>query len=85
MQLISMAIVGLIVGLLARYFYLGPVRVGLIGTMLLGIAGSYLAGFLGNLIQRRRVDQPLQPAGCLFSVVGAMLVIYIARHVFHLL
>lgn len=83
MQLISMAIVGLIVGLLARFFYLGPVKIGVIGTILLGIAGSYLAGFLGNLIQRRRIDQPLQPAGCLASVIGAMLVIYIARHVFH--
>ena len=85
MQLIAMAIVGLIVGILARFFYLGPVKIGLIGTILLGIAGSYLAGFLGNLIQRRRTNEPLQPAGCLWSVVGAMLIIFIARHVFHLI
>ena len=85
MQIIAMAIVGLIVGLLARFFYLGPVKIGIIGTILLGIAGSYLAGFLGTLIHGRRPGDPIRPAGCLYSVVGAMLVIFLARHLFHLI
>ncbi len=83
MQFIAMAVVGLIVGILARFFYPGQVKIGWIASIALGIAGSYLAGFLGNLIHKRSASQPLQPASFFYSIIGAMLIIFIARNVFH--
>jgi uncharacterized membrane protein YeaQ/YmgE (transglycosylase-associated protein family) len=84
MQYIGMAIVGLIVGILARFFYPGTVHIGWIASLVLGIAGSYLAGFIGNLIHKRDNSQPFHPAGFVYSILGAMLIIFIARHLLHL-
>ena len=47
-NLIVSAIVGIVVGILARYFYPGPVPMGMLLTMILGIAGSLLAGFVAS-------------------------------------
>jgi len=84
MHYVRMAIVGLIVGLLARFFYPGAVPLGLLASMLLGIAGSFLAGLIAQLLQPATARQPLHPAGFLYSVLGAMLLIFLARHVLHL-
>jgi len=84
MHYVRMAIVGLIVGLLARFFYPGAVPLGLLASMLLGIAGSFLAGLISQLLQPATARQPLHPAGFLYSVLGAMLLIFLARHVLHL-
>ena len=61
---------GLVVGVLARYFYPGPVPMGWIATILLGLGGSLLAGFV---VSRNRRD--LNRAGCLASILGAMALI----------
>jgi uncharacterized membrane protein YeaQ/YmgE (transglycosylase-associated protein family) len=84
MHYVRMAIVGLIVGLLARFFYPGAVPLGLLASMLLGIAGSFVAGLIAQLLQPATARQPLHPAGFLYSVLGAMLLIFLARHVLHL-
>ncbi len=84
MHYVAMAIVGLIVGILARFFYPGTVHIGWIASIVLGIAGSYLAGLLGNLIHKRDSSQPFHPAGFVYSILGAMVIIFIARNVFHL-
>ncbi|MBW8785036.1 MAG: GlsB/YeaQ/YmgE family stress response membrane protein [Novosphingobium sp.] len=73
-NLVASAIGGLIIGALARFFYPGHVHLSLIGTMLLGLAGSLLAGLVTT---RGRGD--LNRAGCLASVLGAILLIFIAR------
>ncbi len=78
MQYISMAVVGLIVGILARFIYPGPVELGWIMSAVLGVAGSLLAGFLGSM----RDGEPgtkLKPAGFLYSLLGALLLIFIGR------
>ena len=84
MQYIVMAIVGLVVGIIARFIYPGAVHMGLIASMILGIAGSYLAGLVGNLLHKRDGNQPFHPAGLLYSIVGALVLIFLARNVFHL-
>lgn len=83
MHIIRMIIVGLIVGILARFFYPGAVHMGLIMSAILGIAGSFLAGFIGSLLQPGTKDSPLHPAGFIYSILGAMLLIFLAR-VLHL-
>ena len=75
MSLIWMVIVGLIVGVLARYFYPGVVAMGWLGTLLLGIVGSLVGGLIGSLFSRGRTG--FQPAGIILSVIGAVLVLWL--------
>ena len=85
MQYVVMAFVGLVVGIVARFIYPGAVHMNLIASMVLGIAGSYLAGLVGNMIHKREgSDQSFHPAGFLYSIVGALVLIFLARNVFHL-
>ncbi len=81
--LIKMIVVGLIVGVLARFFYPGPVHMGILTSIVLGIAGSLVAGFIGSLIHRGSADG-FHPAGFIYSIIGAILVIFICRHFFGL-
>ena len=85
MHIIVMLVVGLIVGILARFFYPGAVHMGLIASALLGIAGAFLAGFAGRALQPSMRDQPLHPAGFIYSIIGAMVLIFLGRmlHIIH--
>ena len=76
-NLIGAAISGLIVGALARFFYPGAVHIGLIATVLLGIGGSLVANFVAT---RGRLEDGINRAGCLASVLGAMALIFLVRH-----
>ncbi|HWJ69686.1 MAG TPA: GlsB/YeaQ/YmgE family stress response membrane protein [Sphingobium sp.] len=75
-QIISFIVVGLIVGILARFFYPGPVPLGVIGTILLGIGGSFVGGFLSRLISRGETT-PFEPAGLIGSVIGGIVLIFL--------
>lgn len=79
MHFIVMIVVGLIVGILARFFYPGAVHMGLIASALLGIAGSFLAGLLGRALHPASRDQPFHPAGFIYSIIGAMILIFLGR------
>lgn len=77
-QVISYIVVGLIVGVLSRFFYPGPVPLGMIGTILLGIGGSFVGGFLGRMVGGGD-SGPLQPAGLVGSVIGGIVLIFVTR------
>ncbi len=83
MKYVSMAVVGLIVGILARYFYPGAVEMGWIVSIVLGIAGSFLAGFIGSMFDKTP-GTAIRPAGFLFSIIGAILLIFLVKDVFNL-
>jgi uncharacterized membrane protein YeaQ/YmgE (transglycosylase-associated protein family) len=78
-----MIVVGLIVGIIARFIYPGPVPLNLVWSAILGIAGSFFAGFLGQLLHGRS-SEGFPRAGFLYSIVGALILIFLARSVFHL-
>lgn len=84
MHIVRMLIVGLIVGILARFFYPGAVHMGLWLSAGLGILGSLLAGLVGQMLSSGSTRQPFHPAGFFYSILGAIVVIFIARHFFHL-
>jgi uncharacterized membrane protein YeaQ/YmgE (transglycosylase-associated protein family) len=71
-----MAIIGLVVGALAKLIMPGKDPGGIIITMLLGIAGSLLAGWLGRAVGWY---QEGQPAGFIMSVIGAIILLIIYR------
>jgi uncharacterized membrane protein YeaQ/YmgE (transglycosylase-associated protein family) len=79
-NIIGSIIVGLIVGALARFFYPGPVPMDWIASILVGIGGSFVGGVIAQLLGRRK-DGQFRPAGFVGSVIGAMVIILIARSI----
>jgi len=49
MGILSWILLGLVVGLLAKWIMPGPDPGGLVITILLGIAGAFVGGFIGSL------------------------------------
>ncbi len=84
MQYVVMAITGLIVGILARFIYPGAISMSLIASMVLGILGSLLAGVAMRAMNRNAADQTFHPAGIIASILGAMILIFLARNVLHI-
>ncbi|HEY2979216.1 MAG TPA: GlsB/YeaQ/YmgE family stress response membrane protein [Burkholderiaceae bacterium] len=74
MHYVWMAIVGFVVGLIARALLPGTQSLGIILTAVLGIVGSLVAGFAGQALGWY---QPGEAAGFISSVIGAILVLWI--------
>lgn len=70
------AIIGLIVGAIAKLIMPGKDPGGIIVTMLLGIAGALLAGWIGQAVGWYR---PGQSAGFITSIIGALIILFIYR------
>ena len=75
-NILGMILSGLVVGVLARYFYPGEVEMGWLLTIGLGIAGSLLAGLVAT---RGRTEGGVRRAGCLASILGGMALIFLYR------
>ena len=74
MSYVWMAIIGFIVGLVARAILPGAQSLGIILTAVLGIAGSLVAGFAGQALHWYAQGEP---AGFIASVVGAIVLLFI--------
>jgi uncharacterized membrane protein YeaQ/YmgE (transglycosylase-associated protein family) len=77
MNFVWMIIVGLVVGALARWLMPGAQPMGWIMTALLGIAGSFVGGLLSGVLSKSS-DGKFGPAGLVLSVIGAMLLLWLA-------
>ncbi|MCE9669338.1 GlsB/YeaQ/YmgE family stress response membrane protein [Myxococcus stipitatus] len=78
MGIIAFLVIGLLAGLLARALMPGNQSMGLVATTLLGIVGSFVGGFIGSLFRSDGRVFDLHPSGLLFSVLGALLVLFLA-------
>jgi len=74
MGIISMIVVGFIVGLLARALMPGDQKLGIIWTIVLGIVGSLVAGYLGSALG---FYAPGEGAGWIGSIIGAIILLLI--------
>ncbi len=74
MGIISMIIVGFIVGLLARAIMPGDQKMGIIMTIILGVVGAVVAGYLGAALGLYEAGEG---AGWIGSIVGAIIVLFI--------
>jgi uncharacterized membrane protein YeaQ/YmgE (transglycosylase-associated protein family) len=80
MGIISMIVVGLIAGLIARAIMPGADPMGWIATILLGIVGSFVGGFLGAMLfGRSNTGSVIEPTGIVGSIIGALIVLFIYR------
>jgi uncharacterized membrane protein YeaQ/YmgE (transglycosylase-associated protein family) len=76
--LITVIIVGLIAGFIARAIVPGRQSMGIGATILLGIIGSFIGGFLGYLIFHQDASNGFfQPSGIIGSVIGAIIALLI--------
>jgi uncharacterized membrane protein YeaQ/YmgE (transglycosylase-associated protein family) len=75
MGIIWTIIVGLIVGILARWFYPGTIAMAWWLTALIGIGGSVIGGFISSLIWKSP-DGRFHPAGWIMSILGAMILLW---------
>jgi uncharacterized membrane protein YeaQ/YmgE (transglycosylase-associated protein family) len=76
LHLIWEAIIGLIVGAIAKFLMPGKDPGGIFITMLLGVAGALLATFIGSHLG---LYQEGQSAGFLMSLIGAIIILAIYR------
>ena len=80
--ILSLIIIGLIAGALARFLVPGRDPMGIGATILLGIVGSFVGGFLADVLFRDdATDRGIGPVGILGSVIGAIIVLLIYRAV----
>jgi uncharacterized membrane protein YeaQ/YmgE (transglycosylase-associated protein family) len=70
--LLALAIVGLIVGAVARVLVPGPTPLGILGTIGVGIAGAFIGGIVGRLLFGPHLTQGWN---FVLSVLGAALVV----------
>lgn len=72
--IISIIVVGLIAGAVARLVVPGKQNLSIPMTILLGIIGSFVGGFLAYLLFGSG-NSFLQPAGIIGSIIGAIIVL----------
>jgi uncharacterized membrane protein YeaQ/YmgE (transglycosylase-associated protein family) len=78
--IVSMLLVGIVAGFLARLLVPGRDPMGFWATVLLGVVGSFIGGFLGYLIFGHDLDEgALQPSGIIGSVIGAIIALLLWR------
>ena len=74
--IISLVIIGLVAGSLARLAVPGKQDLTIRGTILLGVIGSFGGGFLGYLLFHHHAGSGLiQPSGIIGSVIGSIIVL----------
>ena len=76
MHILWEALIGLVVGVVAKFLMPGKDPGGIWITMIIGIAGSILATYLGQAIGWYQAGQG---AGFIMSVVGAVVLLLVYR------
>lgn len=77
MGILTMLVVGLIAGLLARALMPGNDSMGWIATILLGVVGSFVGGLLASVLLHEGTtsNSEFHPTGLVGSVIGALIVL----------
>jgi uncharacterized membrane protein YeaQ/YmgE (transglycosylase-associated protein family) len=74
--IVSIIVIGLIAGALARLVVPGKQDISIVMTIVLGIVGSFVGGFLGYLIFHKDAQSGFfQPSGIIGSFIGAVIVL----------
>ena len=79
MHLIGAILIGLIVGVIAKFLTPGRDPGGCFITILIGLAGSFVGTYLGQALGLYQVGEA---AGFIGSVIGAVILLLIYRMIF---
>ncbi|WP_300614636.1 GlsB/YeaQ/YmgE family stress response membrane protein [Dokdonella sp.] len=80
MSWLWMFLVGLVVGIVAKFLMPGKDPGGFIVTGLLGVAGMFVGGFLSNLIFGTTGPAgQIQPSGFIGGVIGSLILLALYR------
>jgi len=79
MEILYTIMIGLVVGIIAKFLMPGKDPGGFIITTLLGIAGAFVARYLGQALNWYAEGEP---AGFIASVFGAIILLILYRVVF---
>jgi uncharacterized membrane protein YeaQ/YmgE (transglycosylase-associated protein family) len=80
--IVSLIVIGLIAGAVARLLVPGKQDIGVLATIVLGIVGSFIGGFLGYLIFHKDSQNGFfQPSGIVGSIIGAVIALLIYTRV----
>jgi uncharacterized membrane protein YeaQ/YmgE (transglycosylase-associated protein family) len=78
--IITLLLIGLVAGFIARALVPGPDPMGVGGTLLLGVVGSFVGGFLGYVLFGKDPGEgALQASGIIGSIIGAIIVLLLWR------
>ena len=80
MGILSWTIMGLIVGVIAKWIMPGKDPGGIIITIILGIAGAFVGGFIGSFLGLGRVSG-FNIGSFVLAIVGALLLLFIYRKI----
>jgi len=76
--IVTLVIVGLIAGAIARLLVPGKQDLSIPATIGIGIVGSFVGGFLGYfLFGHDRYQGFFQPSGLFVSIIGAVIVLLV--------
>ncbi|MGH8695518.1 MAG: GlsB/YeaQ/YmgE family stress response membrane protein [Burkholderiales bacterium] len=75
-EILLTLVVGLIVGVIARFVMPGAQPMGWIATILLGIGGAFVGGIGGQALGLYRIGEPV---GWIGAVLGAVILLLIYR------
>jgi uncharacterized membrane protein YeaQ/YmgE (transglycosylase-associated protein family) len=78
MGLLTWLVLGLVVGVLAKWIMPGPDGGGFVLTTLLGIAGAFVGGFIGVLLGLGSVSE-FNLRGIALATVGALVLLWAHR------
>ena len=76
--IITMIIIGIVAGYLARLLVPGRDPMSFLQTLVLGVVGSFIGGFLGYVLFDKDINEgALQPSGVIGSIIGAVIALLI--------
>jgi len=76
MSILGIILIGLVVGLIARFVTPGPNPRGIIVTIVIGVVGAVIAPYGGQALGLYQIGQP---AGFFGSIVGAVVLLILLR------
>ena len=78
-HILWMIIIGFLAGWIARAIVPGVDAMGFWMTTGLGIVGSIVGGLVSRIFSKPADGSMFHPAGILLSIVGAIIVLYVAK------